>query len=901
VESSVAVSAVQPVTLGVPMPRGVLLEGLLVSLLDPAGDPVLLQTTPLAHWPDGSVKWLLLDFLVGPMARGQKEWLLELHRSQPLERPHPEDPLHVEQVEDGIVVQTGAASFTLDREMLAPIVQVQIDGVAVLDAARSRTVLVDAKARGRRPRIERYEVETCGPVRATIRFDGGFEGRRRDGCRFFARLSFFAGSGLARIDLTLHNPRRAHHRGGLWDLGDPGSILFRELSLQLGLGGAGLPTIHWVEDFAGAAQTTEAAFFEIYQDSSGGENWQSRNHVNRFGQVPCRFRGYRVRQGGDSSFGLRGSPVVSIRGQTGVVTAAMLEFWQQFPQAIDTAGGTLNLRFFPAQFGDLFELQGGEKKTHTVWLHLSRGDRSGIDSLRWVHRPVRVHCTPQWYTETGVIPYLTPAQADPNDRYESFIAAAVDGPRSFSTRREIIDEYGWRNYGDVYADHEGAHYHGEAPVVSHYNNQYDVLFGFLIQYFRTTDSRWFDLADPLARHVVDIDIYHTDQDKTAYNGGLFWHTDHYRDAASSTHRAYSRANCGPVLRAYGGGPSNEHNYTTGLLHYYYLTGDPRAGDAVRSLANWVIAMDDGRKTVLGLVDDGPTGLASCTAQDDYHGPGRGSGNSINALLDAWLLTGSRAYLGKGESLIRRAVHPQMDIAALDLLETELRWSYTVFLSVLARYLSLKVEVGELDRMTSYARSCLLAFATWMVENEIPYFDRPEKLEYPTETWAAQELRKANVLRLAARHADEPLRTRLVNRGHELAERAWSDLLGFESREVTRCVALVMMEGARDSYWRRHPIGSTRAPIAEFDFGSPRAFIPQKRRGLNQLKTPQGAFRAILKLGSLINWWRFLTRLNDIDQEGTYDERELDARESHARSDRCAGVAPDCERGTGTDG
>jgi hypothetical protein len=361
---------------------------------------------------------------------------------------------------------------------------------------------------------------------------------------------------------------------------------------------------------------------------------------------------------------------------------------------------------------------------------------------------------------------------------------------------------------------------------------------------------------------MDIDIYHTTEDRAAYNGGMFWHTDHYRDAATSTHRAYSRANCGRVKRDYGGGPSDEHNYATGLLHYYYLTGNPRTREAVLSLADWVVAMDDGRKTVLGLVDDGPTGLASSTADADYHGPGRGCGNSINALLDAWLLTGSRDYLERAEDLIRRAVHPEMDIAALDLLETELRWSYTVFLSVLGRYLILKFESDRRDAMYAYARSCLLAFASWMVDHEVPYFDRPEKLEYPTETWAAQELRKANVLRLAAQHADEPLRCRLIARGGDFADRAWSDLLRFESRDVARSVALLMAEGPRDVYWLRHPIESLPAPCEWFDFGPPQEFVPQKRRVLNQLRTPRGIVKAVRGLASVKNWRRFLSRRGD---------------------------------------
>ena len=218
--------------------------------------------------------------------------------------------------------------------------------------------------------------------------------------------------------------------------------------------------------------------------------------------------------------------------------------------------------------------------------------------------------------ETKAIPFLLPPPPDPADRCESFLSGVVTGPRRFSVGREEIDEYGWRNYGDVYADHELTYYKGDPPVVSHYNNQYDVIYGLLNQYLRTGDVRWFELAEPLARHVIDIDIYHTREDRAAYNGGMFWHTDHHRDAVTATHRCYSRTNCGAVKRAYGGGPSNEHNYTTGLLHYFYLTGDNQAEATVPGLADWVIDRDDGRKTINGLNDDGPTGLASCTTQDD---------------------------------------------------------------------------------------------------------------------------------------------------------------------------------------------------------------------------------------------------------------------------------------------
>jgi hypothetical protein len=856
VESSVATSANQPVTAGVPIPRGVLNAGFVPLLSDATGRYVQVQTAPLAHWPDGSVKWLLLDFVCGPLAKGHENWSLELHDTKRPRFLESEQRLRVVEAERGMIVSTGSASFTLDRDVLAPIVGAEIDGVPILDAARTQTVLIDANGRSRLPYIEQRQIETTGPARATLRFDGRFDGRRRDRCRFCARLSFFAGFSLFRVEFTLHNPRRARHRGGLWDLGDPGSIFFRDLSLRLGITGPDPKRVDWTEDADGPTHTTEAETFEIYQDSSGGENWRSRNHVNRFGKVPCRFRGYRVRQGGDSSFGLRASPIVSVHGHAGTVTAAIPEFWQQFPKAIDTTAGSFNLSLFPGQFDDLFELQGGEQKTHTVWLYVSRCNESDIDSLKWIHRPACVRATPAWYAETGVIPYLSPATADATDRFNLYVSTAIDGPKSFDARREIIDEYGWRNYGEVYADHEAEHYTGEPPVISHYNNQYDLVFGMLVQYMRTGNSKWLDLGDTLARHVIDIDVYHTDRDKAAYNGGLHWHTNHYRDALTSTHRAYSRQNFRRGDPFTGGGPSSNHNYATGLLHYHYLTGNPIAREVVIGLADWVVNMDDGQQSLFGVLDPSPTGHATYPGEPDYQGPCRGAGNSINALIDGWLLTNRQSYLEKAGSLIRRVSHPNDNIPARDLLNVEPRWSYTVFLSAISRYLSVKADYGQLDNSYAYARSVLVRYADWMVVYERPYFDQAEKLEFPNETWAAQEFRKANVLRLAAVHAEEPARSTYLRRGASLAERAWSELLRFRSRHSTRAVALLLAEGPRDSFFTL-----TTAPRAPFvvpqtDIGDPELFIPQKVRVFSQLRTVHGCVAAFVKLVDVRNWGKF---------------------------------------------
>src|SRR5262249_9524400 len=162
-------------------------------------------------------------------------------------------------------------------------------------------------------------------------------------------------------------------------------------------------------------------------------------------------------------------------------------------------------------------------------------------------------------------------------------------------------------------------------------------------------------------------------------------------------------------------------------------------------------------------------------------------------------------------------------------DAERRWSYTVFLTTLARYLDLKAELGELDARYGYAQAALVHYAEWMARREAPYLDHPEELEYPTETWAAQDLRKANVLRLAPRHDAEPLRSHFLARGQELADRVWDDLAKFASRDVARCLAILLPEGHRDVYFRSHLI--TPAPRASKtnDIGLPSTFVSQKHR------------------------------------------------------------------------
>ncbi len=624
-------------------------------------------------------------------------------------------------------------------------------------------------------------------------------------------MHFFAGLGTVKVELSITNPRAARHPGGVWDLGDQESVLIRELAMRIVPARGGSRDV-WASidriDHMGPAGER----FAVHQESSGGAQWNHENHLTRDRQIATRYRGFRATRDGREVEGLRATPIASIGGGDTRVSVAVPCFWELFPKALVADAAGCEIAMFP-RGADAHELQGGERTTMTTAVCFGR-DTVSAEPLAWVRTPLRVSADPIAHRQAGAWAPLAAGSARAAEGYDALVSTAVRGPDSFVERREVIDEYGWRNFGDLYADHEGA-------LVSHYNNQYDAIAGFSTRFLETGDARWWTLADQLAAHVADIDLYHTSRDRAAYNGGYFWHTQHYQAAGIATHRAYSR-----LTGSSGGGPCSEHNYTTGLMLHHFLTGSERSRAAVIQLANWVLDMDDGRKSRFRWIDRRDTGLASITRSPDFHGPGRGAGNSINALIDAHRLTGEPRYLEKAEALIERSVHPDDDPDSFDLLDAENRWSYTVFLQSLGKYLEYRADRGLIDAKYEYARAVLHRFALWMCANERPYLDTPEKLEYPTETWAAQDIRKAAVFEYAARLTnDDGARACFMARADGFVEYAIGALTASPTGRLTRPLVLLLAYG-----FQRPLLDRPAPPMAERAGSFKReAFTPLRQR------------------------------------------------------------------------
>ncbi len=838
----------EPVTVGVPCAKGWLNKNEAIQLLDNTGAIISSQVAPLAFWGDGTVKWMLLDFVVSITRNSVTTLTLKKCND-----PESKDGVTVEIVEKGIKVNSGIAEFYVKTDCFALLSKIAFEKESVLDS-KQQCILVDQNDAEYRPIVSDSTVEVNGPLRTVVKLNGKFSKEEKKICNFEVRLHFYSGKSYVKIDFTLINLNPSQHMGGLWDLGDPGSVLFKDLSLYFKLPGDTPGKISFCSESNETMKDVTGDHLEIYQDSSGGVNWQSETHLNSKGEIPVSFNGYKITIDKHEKIKKQGraNPIVSLTNEQNGISAGIAHFWQNFPKAIESHDNQLVLRLFPGQYNDLYELQGGERKTHTMYLDFT-GNK---DALNWIHKPLRPVVPRKNYADSGAIPYMSSCSFEEDAQYDVLLKGSITGSQSFFEKREVVDEYGWRNFGEVYADHEAIGHTGEMPFVSHYNNQYDQIYGFLKEFIASGEPKWFELMDDLATHVYDIDIYHTSGDRPGYNYALHWHTNHYLEAKSCTHRSFSKGHLDKYdPQFYGGGPSMEHCYASGFMYHHFLTGDPRSRESVHGLAEWICKTMVKEDCILGVLFDVKKKLpiwkrvvAGEKIRSDRYPFTRGSGNAISALLDAFTLTHEARFLEKAEEIIRGCVHPCDTIESRNLLNAELGWSYNVLLQAFGKYLDLKNEIEQLDEMYDYTQQSLLQYARWMFNNEYPYLEKKEELEFPNETWPAQDLRKSCVFYFAAKHSNGTEREKFLNKALYFHKYTIQKINEFDTKLLARPIALIMQNRWMYSYFSEHPESSCHI------ISQPQKFIRQDEfwTKLSILKYLTGSAIHSLKRFSLKN-------------------------------------------------
>src|SRR5437867_185601 len=162
-----------PAAASVPMPRGRLRDPD-VWIAAPGGRATLAQARALERWPDGSIRWLLVDFLADVAAGGQATYTLH-------DGPPPNTP------GGGIRREARAETRVLDTGPLRVTVPGGVATLAELAAGPHRaqpipppTLHVEGAAPAT-PTIARVAVQTAGPVRTELLVSGRYPQRVDDG------------------------------------------------------------------------------------------------------------------------------------------------------------------------------------------------------------------------------------------------------------------------------------------------------------------------------------------------------------------------------------------------------------------------------------------------------------------------------------------------------------------------------------------------------------------------------------------------------------------------------------------------------------------------------------------------------------------------------------------------
>ena len=194
-----------PVRSGVPFPEGALGSSKAMRLFDASGNEVMLQTRTLGRWPDGTVKWALVDFQADVAATSEAEFTLEYGSA--VSRGTFDTPLRVSEDVDGITVDTGRLRIRWDRLKFGPFSEITRDGERYVDSPHLVVTGTDGREyRSNNAEVETLEIEESGPVHCIVRVEGSHGSD--DGGRLLRsvfRVHAYAGAGYVRVDHTFEN------------------------------------------------------------------------------------------------------------------------------------------------------------------------------------------------------------------------------------------------------------------------------------------------------------------------------------------------------------------------------------------------------------------------------------------------------------------------------------------------------------------------------------------------------------------------------------------------------------------------------------------------------------------------------------------------------------------------
>ncbi|MFC1671912.1 DUF6288 domain-containing protein [Planctomycetota bacterium] len=655
VERTGQVRTAEPVTVGVPVPRGMLKNVDTLKLVGPDGKDVPAQFSAATYWwhtaegakGEKSVKWIHVDFQADVPAKGESIYTLKTGGAGTAKG----SPLKATLKDNSATVETGVMKFTvkgnkfnlIDEAWIGKhqIVKPHEGGIVLLsnlDGKDKNTVYSSIKSPAK------VEIETVGPERVVIRVQGKLAKSDGNGpdtlLDYVCRVTAYKNKSYVVTELAYHNKHRQEDKGIRARIPMDGLMVDIPTTLtapvQCALPKKGDPTQGTLSNptdlmYVWAMKSDSVLFAAKQSDSATAKSvWAKEPGRLIASDAAC------------------------------TVGAGVRWFWQTWPKALEMNGaGRLAVHLWPNISREALKVPdewANERSLHSrlipqranVYLGMShtyrfflsfakKDDRTVSDQAWWkLTQPLRGVCPPAWYCEDtrafGLIGSSTKERYEDDkwkmvSEYDTRLRTwhdfiSYERPKKYYGSEDGFGEF---NFGD----HQNFDYNTGTDVALDLlwdNNYYGFPHACIIQFARTGDLAFLDTAVRFGTHLQDVDMM-CDHPKANMVG-----CNRYSPSAQHIFADHSIAQ-----QSFGGKnnqrvyASNTYNHFKNQSHFerWYLLGDRHALDMGLMSADFVV-----QRTTRSLSQ------------------GRSVGHGIVGSLSGWYATGDTKYLDAARSIVR---------------------------------------------------------------------------------------------------------------------------------------------------------------------------------------------------------------------------------------------------------
>ncbi len=573
-----------PVTGGIPLPKGALTEEELsdLAMSSENGRQIPAQFAVAGGWPDGSVRWLLLDFQSTQDASSTVRYILRKQERDTGKNLCAESP-------EGVRVDTGKLNAVFGKKTVSISLydgknwrKMTGDGLISRIGVRQRDADVATQYK---LSLTNPTIESNGPMRTVVKFEGWHMAENGD--RFspsVIRLTFYRDQSFICIQHTFVNSK------------DPDTHLITDIAVEIPLA-TSMEEVEYPTDSKANTIALDNRRFAVFQENLAQPTYPpSREFEGR----------YRVLKG-DEVFheGQRYPGALVLRGEALGVGVFLKDMWQMSPKALvyHPDGNLLQIGLWPGddagdldlmrteikkpehyqkfaredplykdeKYGptyvphDLRHSAMGVSRTHQaiLWFDPDPAGLDPVDLARLFTMPFVPFVSGDWNVSTGVM-----GKQVPPGRYRSDIESI--NYEIVEEVRRLIDQVGWYGmieYGNVrYSfDKKTMYWMNYHPKYAWFNSGHMINGGTMLQalwyqYLRSGDPMDYVLADARGLNEMDISVVHYHEDEELV-GNMIRHGgfDPWAGARSS---------------------HGEHAPLCGIPIHYYVTGSGRARDVM---------------------------------------------------------------------------------------------------------------------------------------------------------------------------------------------------------------------------------------------------------------------------------------------------------------------------------